>query len=199
MSISGPHDFEKSPPRHGVSASDRYQSYQPGRTIKSCLECRRRKMRCSRSQPCHNCSRFQRKCEYLAPPKSSATPSPRARNEDLCASDQLNTNHQSCHTQLAVHDALNSQPPPVRRASAVVIDPGAKHDGLYSHDAGDDDSLGLQIGRLKITERIGGLFRPEAGKRVSAVISYSRALLLARVTICILTMRLPDFDASGSK
>lgn len=181
MSISGPHGFEKSPPRHDVFASGRYQSYQPGRAIKSCLECRRRKMRCSRSQPCHNCSRFRRKCVYNALPKVSATPSPRPRNEDLCGSDHSHTIHQVSNTQLDVHDVLNLQPPPIRRASAITTDPGAKHDGLYSHDAGHDDSVdnGLQIGRLRITERIGGLFRPEAGKRVSAISSYPCPHLLA--------------------
>lgn len=111
---------------------------------------------------------------YATPPKLSATPSPRPRNEGLCGSDHTRTNDQVCNTQLVGHEALQSQPPPVRKASAFMTDPGAMHDGLYSHDAGQDDTVDnrLQIGKLKITERIGGLFRPEAGKRVSAVISW---------------------------
>ena len=52
-----------------------YNRYHSGRTIKSCTECRRRKMRCSRSRPCQTCSRFNRKCVYLPDPKQTHTTS----------------------------------------------------------------------------------------------------------------------------
>ncbi|KZF24368.1 hypothetical protein L228DRAFT_266711 [Xylona heveae TC161] len=37
------------------------------RMITSCLECRRRKLRCNRSQPCVNCTKANRDCVFLAP------------------------------------------------------------------------------------------------------------------------------------
>lgn len=37
------------------------------RQITSCLECRRRKLKCDKSAPCSNCTRFRRDCLYLAP------------------------------------------------------------------------------------------------------------------------------------
>src|SRR4051794_16988735 len=37
------------------------------RLIQSCLECRRRKLKCDEQHPCTNCTRFIRDCVYLAP------------------------------------------------------------------------------------------------------------------------------------
>lgn len=37
------------------------------RLITSCLECRRRKLKCDKLQPCTNCTKFQRDCVFLAP------------------------------------------------------------------------------------------------------------------------------------
>jgi len=35
--------------------------------ITSCLECRRRKLKCNKSHPCTNCTKFNRDCVFLAP------------------------------------------------------------------------------------------------------------------------------------
>ena len=37
------------------------------RAIQSCLECRRRKLKCDKQSPCSNCTRFRRDCLFLAP------------------------------------------------------------------------------------------------------------------------------------
>lgn len=37
------------------------------RMITSCLECRRRKLKCNKSHPCTNCVKFARDCVFLAP------------------------------------------------------------------------------------------------------------------------------------
>lgn len=37
------------------------------RMITSCLECRRRKLKCNKSHPCTNCVKFTRDCVFLAP------------------------------------------------------------------------------------------------------------------------------------
>ncbi|KAK2850676.1 hypothetical protein FQN49_005426, partial [Arthroderma sp. PD_2] len=37
------------------------------RMITSCLECRRRKLKCDRLHPCTNCSKFKRHCLFLSP------------------------------------------------------------------------------------------------------------------------------------
>jgi hypothetical protein len=54
----------------------------------------------------------------------------------------------------------------------LVADPQATHDGTYLDDYDDSDeksdTIGptLQIGRMILTERIGGLFRPHYAKEV---------------------------------
>ncbi len=41
--------------------------------ITSCLECRRRKLKCDKLHPCTNCSKFVRDCVFLAPALDSAS------------------------------------------------------------------------------------------------------------------------------
>ena len=41
--------------------------------ITSCLECRRRKLKCNKSQPCTNCLKFSRDCVFLAPALDQAS------------------------------------------------------------------------------------------------------------------------------
>lgn len=43
------------------------------RMITSCLECRRRKLKCDKLHPCTNCSKFARDCVFLAPALDSAS------------------------------------------------------------------------------------------------------------------------------
>ena len=55
-----PHDAAKA-----SSAQPRIR--RRNRLITSCLECRRRKLKCDKQAPCTNCTRFRRDCLYLAP------------------------------------------------------------------------------------------------------------------------------------
>ena len=41
--------------------------------ITSCLECRRRKLKCNKSHPCANCVKFTRDCVFLAPALDQAS------------------------------------------------------------------------------------------------------------------------------
>jgi hypothetical protein len=41
--------------------------------ITSCLECRRRKLKCNKSHPCTNCVKFSRDCVFLAPALDQAS------------------------------------------------------------------------------------------------------------------------------
>src|SRR6266536_1372189 len=43
------------------------------RMITSCLECRRRKLKCNKSHPCTNCVKFTRDCVFLAPALDQAS------------------------------------------------------------------------------------------------------------------------------
>lgn len=43
------------------------------RMITSCLECRRRKLKCNKAHPCSNCQKFQRDCVFIAPALDQAS------------------------------------------------------------------------------------------------------------------------------
>src|ERR1700761_9160725 len=43
------------------------------RMITSCLECRRRKLKCDKLHPCTNCNKFSRECMFLAPALDSVS------------------------------------------------------------------------------------------------------------------------------
>src|SRR5271154_1200813 len=43
------------------------------RMIASCLECRRRKLKCDKLHPCTNCSKYARDCMFLAPALDSVS------------------------------------------------------------------------------------------------------------------------------
>ncbi|KAI1417960.1 fungal-specific transcription factor domain-containing protein [Hypoxylon sp. FL1857] len=57
------HSSTKSPVYSFVAPS---RSVKRPRPVKSCLECRKRKLRCDRASPCSQCQKAQRQCRYAA-------------------------------------------------------------------------------------------------------------------------------------
>jgi hypothetical protein len=51
------------------------------RPINSCVECRTRKSRCSKTQPCQNCTAFGRECIFITVPESAARKKEREQRE----------------------------------------------------------------------------------------------------------------------
>ncbi|KAL2036736.1 hypothetical protein N7G274_010531 [Stereocaulon virgatum] len=153
-------------------SSEQYQYSHRGRAIKSCLECRRRKMRCSRSQPCQNCSRFSRSCVYLPYPDWPSTSSPEVQRPS--ASRPSGIRKDLTHTP-------NSPASQIRSGQRATLTPTASDNGIDRQleldelrDAnGDDDILaqGLQIGKLRITQHIAGLSRPAVSRKIVSVLS----------------------------
>jgi hypothetical protein len=147
--------------------------------ITSCLECRRRKLKCNKSHPCTNCVKFARDCVFLAPAldqasqlklteikekvgslerllerdvaKSAAASNAAAHSQDRTLPDETEDNLP------AQDDEKDLEPTPL----AVV-------DAAYEVDGEDDDllDLGIQMGKMRITERIGGFFRPKISQEV---------------------------------
>ena len=148
------------------------QGYRRGRAIRSCMECRRRKMRCNRSRPCQNCNRFCRECVYLPFPEWPSGTSQNAKGSFSLQTPvqgggrlfpSFDSNPHSGHAQPSLftnHDY------------GYDLDTLAKHDRPYDVDA-DDDVLDvtLQIGRLSVTENLGAAFRPHVASQVSIVLS----------------------------
>lgn len=51
------------------------------RPINSCVECRTRKSRCSKTHPCQNCTAFGRECIFITVPESAARKKEREQRE----------------------------------------------------------------------------------------------------------------------
>lgn len=144
--------------------------YRRGRAIRSCLECRRRKMRCNRSRPCQNCNRFCRDCIYLPFPEWPSGASNSVKVEGSSQSPEQGGGRgvppfhsDDQHTGLV-------QPSPFTHHHPQGYAPGTvtRHDGRCDMDA-DDESLDvpLQIGKLSITEKTGAFFKPHVANQVS--------------------------------
>lgn len=159
-------------------------------------------MKCSKTFPCYNCSRFSRHCVFVAfddlhirasmmggsTSDDCANHSQKSEDED----DRLYFPHSSAAWGEA--SAADTGPTPELGPSALEV----LSDGMFDADAEDDlMDMGLQIGRLSITERytpiplhlvqdttllpgeprplrspcprIGGLFRPGMSERVKSV------------------------------
>jgi hypothetical protein len=139
--------------------------------ITSCLECRRRKLKCNKSHPCTNCVKFTRDCVFLAPALDQASQLKlteikekvgsleRLLERDVAKNSTASTLASSNHERALPDDEEKDlEPTPL----AVV-------DAAYEVDGEDDDllDLGIQLGKMRITERIGGFFRPKISQEVS--------------------------------
>ena len=148
------------------------QGYRRGRAIRSCLECRRRKMRCNRSRPCQNCNRFCRDCVYHPFPEWPSG-APNTSREDSSVRSPVQGGGRAFPSFDTTQNFGYVQPPPFSNHDYnYTPDPLAKTHKYYEADA-DDDALdvALQIGRLSITEKLGGYFRPHIATQVSLVLS----------------------------
>lgn len=136
------------------------------RLITSCLECRRRKLKCDKSNPCTNCTKFGRECIFMS-------------KEDLASQSRLlelkekvgslerqlgkgiaTSSSPSLDTELrpqAVTAEVDDDPSEPEDEKGLEPSPLATHDAVYGDDGQDDEllDLGIQVGRMRITERIG--------------------------------------------
>ncbi|RDW85024.1 hypothetical protein BP6252_02614 [Coleophoma cylindrospora] len=155
------------------------------RMITSCLECRRRKLKCNKSHPCTNCVKFSRDCVFLAPALDQAsqlklteikekvgslerllerdvakskTPAP-ALTQDRALPDDKEDDLP------AAEDEKGLEPSPLAVVDAAYLDEG---DGEQNDDMLD---LGIQLGRMRMTERIGGFFRPKIANELEITLS----------------------------
>ena len=148
--------------------------------ITSCLECRRRKLKCNKSHPCTNCVKFSRDCVFLAPALDQASQLKLTEIKEKVGSLERLLERDVAKT--AGQSGVGSPPPIQDRALPDDQDdlpanedekdleptPLATVDAAYGDDGDDDDllDLGIQLGKMRITERIGGFFRPKIAQEV---------------------------------
>lgn len=152
------------------------------RLITSCLECRRRKLKCDKGHPCTNCTRFSRDCVFLAPAldpqaqlklaeiKEKMGTLERTLEEDVARRQSNSGMEKERGSGLPgqdLDDDSDGGPTPDDEKDLEPT-PFALSDVAYDEDVDDDMvDLGIQIGKMRITERLGGFVRPKMTDEVS--------------------------------
>lgn len=148
------------------------------RMITSCLECRRRKLKCDKSHPCTNCSKNSRDCLFLAPALDSASQMKLTEIKDKMGSLERVLEQDVAkkssrpgffrNSQAADGEEIDLAPEP-EDEGYLEETPLALTDNAYDDDADDDLSdLGFVMGKMRLTERVGGYFRPKMAEEVGS-------------------------------
>lgn len=162
------------------------------RMITSCLECRRRKLKCNKSNPCTNCLKFSRDCLYLGPKLDEASQLRLTEIKEKVGSLERQLERDVAKSGgagggavagAARHGGAGFFPQRILADDVegefdeerdLEITPMVALDLTYEDDAdGPDDimDLGVQVGKMRLTEKIGGLNRPRISEEVCATIS----------------------------
>jgi len=149
------------------------------RLITSCLECRRRKLKCDKQAPCTNCVRFKRDCLYLAPSLDPQSQQKLADIKEKMGALEKNlereiaSNSAKAHMGGAnvtkpsamesyTHIEANEEDELAEDEEALEPTPLAALDNVYEDNVDDElMDLGVQMGKMRISERVGGWIRPK--------------------------------------
>ena len=154
------------------------------RIINSCLECRRRKLRCNKGQPCANCVKSSRQCHFISPSFDAAA---QARLAEV--KEKMGILERSLEEEVAQRNRTQASSLSPQKSDAVSMEekPSSEEEeqedikdlkssayatfdsAYYEDEEGDDDivDLGIALGKVRITERIGGMVRPRFTDEVS--------------------------------
>lgn len=150
------------------------------RLITSCLECRRRKLKCDKQAPCTNCTRFKRDCLYLAPSQDSQSAQKLADIKEKMGALEKTLEQEVAGRTTKQHMGGANVTQSPRDPASIHIEgddeeeagaedeegleptPLAALDNVYEDNADDElMDLGVQMGKMRISERIGGWIRPK--------------------------------------
>jgi hypothetical protein len=146
------------------------------RIIKSCLECRRRKLKCDKVQPCANCVKASRQCHFFAP---NSDPVAQAKLAEV--KEKMGILERSLEAELAQKRRNENQYSDDDDDDEIHnLDPSqmAEDDAaFYEDEEANDDivDLGIAMGKVRITERIGGLMRPKFSAEVNTPSSLEKS------------------------
>jgi len=116
--------------------------------ITSCLECRRRKLKCDKLHPCTNCSKFSRDCLFLAPALDSV--SQQRLNE---IKEKMGSLERVLEQDVARKEGkliASSAPKVPRRTSADL--PGGEESSSDNEAAVPEDEKGLEPTPLAVID-----------------------------------------------
>ncbi|EDU49183.1 fungal specific transcription factor domain containing protein [Pyrenophora tritici-repentis Pt-1C-BFP] len=175
------HGFAQTPPSGG--AEQKSHPPQPrvrrrNRLITSCLECRRRKLKCDKANPCTHCTKTNRKCVFIASGMDADAQAKLAEvkermgmlekslEEDVVLKRKPSIRTTSECSRLSVLPGQEQQSDQEDEEDTRDLRPTnlVTEDSAYcepEEDFNDDMvDLGFRIGKLRITDRVGGLVRP---------------------------------------
>ncbi|TVY39117.1 Bikaverin cluster transcription factor [Lachnellula occidentalis] len=176
-----------SPPAAPTSSTGPSNSATPrirrrNRMITSCLECRRRKLKCNKSHPCTNCVKFNRDCMFLAPALDQASQLKLTEIKEKVGSLERLLERDAAKSATQSHDRAlpddaDDDLPANEDERDLEPTPLAVPDAAYGEDGDDDEllDLGIQMGKMRITERIGGFFRPKISEELQYTVDESIA------------------------
>ncbi|KAF2704214.1 hypothetical protein K504DRAFT_507227 [Pleomassaria siparia CBS 279.74] len=178
-----------------VSGKKAHHTQQPrirrrNRLITSCLECRRRKLKCDKQQPCTNCTKSARQCVFIAP---GLDPEAQARLAEV--KEKMGMLERTLEKDVARRSSSKSASGSAIGSLDTPVLPGQEgphseeeeedtrdletnrlstEDAAYYEDEGNDDivDLGISMGKLRITERIGGFVRPKFSEELAQALKY---------------------------
>ena len=160
------------------------------RMITSCLECRRRKLKCDKQSPCANCGKVSRDCIFLAPSLDSASQLKlteikekmgsleRVLEQDVARNGAWREARKAhAAGERTMEDEIDFAPIPDDEKE-LEPSPMATMDAVYDDDADDDTlDLGIKFGKLRLTDRLGGFFRPKMADEVGLTTVLPKLLL----------------------
>ncbi|KAF3480396.1 uncharacterized protein GIQ15_05743 [Arthroderma uncinatum] len=219
-------DVQETAPVAAASTTGSKKTAQPSTTTKirrrnrmitSCLECRRRKLKCDRLHPCTNCSKFKRHCLFLSPTTDALSrmklmelkekmgslelvleqdvaarqtgrmnagdPGTGATTSTAPLSGFVSGVLEQTHNDRKSEENFDSNTleilDNVEQDRGSVLDdekflrptPLAVMDAAYDDDADDDTfDIGFRLGKMRMTDRLGGFFRPRIADEISVVL-----------------------------
>lgn len=163
------------------------------RMITSCLECRRRKLKCDKKQPCANCGKVCRDCIFLAPSLDNASQLKLTEIKEKMGSLERVLEHDVARNgawrearkayavgERTMGDEIDFAPVPDDE-KGLEPSPMATMDAVYDDDDDDADDdtldLGIIFGKLRLTDRLGGFFRPKMADEVGLMMALNEALV----------------------
>ncbi|KAH8591302.1 hypothetical protein B0O99DRAFT_519633 [Bisporella sp. PMI_857] len=153
------------------------------RLISACLECRHRKSGCDKQQPsCGNCIKNGSRCIYLAPAQDEASQHKLTELKEKVASlERILLERNAADAGMESKATLPEEEDEDDDERDLELTPLAVMDQAYGDEGEDDEvsDLGLAMGKMRISERIGGFFRPRASEEVSAFLFLERTLAVA--------------------
>jgi hypothetical protein len=187
----------------GVSAVSSVPSIVSDISLIVSFRFRSRKLKCDKGSPCANCTKIARPCVFiasgldadaqkrLAEVKEKMGVLERSLEEDVARLSRPTSGHTFRHRRLNTlpgqeeshSDQEDDEDTRDLNLSSFVTEDAA----YYDDDANNDDDildLGIAIGKMRITERIGGLVRPRLAEEVSASRSLSLVYLMCGCVVC---------------